>query len=361
LEHPSIVRVFAWGSRPDGAQYLAMEYVEGKTLDALITERGAMDVEGVVAIATKLCDALTYAHGLGVVHRDIKPANIMLGADDAVKLLDFGLAKFVGSDLRVTRTEAIVGSPVYMAPEQFMSKEVGPRSDVYGLACTLYEALTARVAFGGETPFEIFNAHSCGEYEPLPETLPAHVRAALDKALQSDAERRFASAEAFKLALTGDVPVDVVPRVVAPGVRRKTKFRVSAKVYQVGVPVLIALGLLAAGTQWYMQYDSLQSRAARIEKSGDHPAAVTLYKQLYDTAVAEKGQASQMAQDAALGLARNQRAVGDLRGLKETWRTRIAWAYENEIHREKSRAADLLTRDREIRAAQSILPLIRLR
>jgi serine/threonine protein kinase len=206
LDHPAIVHVYAWGATPDGTQYLALEYVEGRTLDAVIAERGAMPVDQVVAIATKLCAGLTYAHEQGVVHRDIKPANIMLLEDGGVKLLDFGLAKFLGSDLRVTRTEAIVGSPVYMAPEQFMSKQVGPSSDVYGLACTLYEALSGRVAFGGESPFEIFNLHSAGQYDPLPDTIPARVRGALDKALHPDAARRFASAADFMRALNGDDP-----------------------------------------------------------------------------------------------------------------------------------------------------------
>lgn len=277
LEHPGIVRMFAWGTTHDGAPYLAMEYVKGQSLFELLRERGKLPVDECVAMAAQVCDALTYAHSQGVVHRDIKPSNIMFG-DGIAKLLDFGLAKFVGNDVRVTRTESIVGTPVYMAPEQFMSKDVTPRSDIYSLGCTLYEALCGREAFGGETAFETFNAHAAGAYKPLPDEIPEHVRTAVRIALHPDPQQRFASAEEMKNALLGTLNVqapDTVPQVAAVNPKRSAK----------RPAVLIVLAIVVAGFTAYFALSFKSDPIVEAEKFEKSDPAKSLA--LYKTAVQE--------------------------------------------------------------------------
>src|SRR5579883_455768 len=149
--HDAVVRYAGQGSTPDGAPFLVMEWIEGGSLDDLLTARG-LDLDETLALAARLLDALAYLHGRGIVHRDVKPSNVMLPGGDprAAKLDDFGLARVRGVRA-LTRTGMRLGTTQYMAPEQIINaRHVDGRADVFSLGCVLFECVTGRRAFAGD-------------------------------------------------------------------------------------------------------------------------------------------------------------------------------------------------------------------
>jgi hypothetical protein len=152
LCHPAIVRYVAHGIEGDGTPYLAMEWVDGVTLAAVIAQRG-LGLRDSVGVARGLADALAAVHAHGLVHRDVKPVNILFPGGDVgrPKLIDFGIARRIRDVKGFTRTGALLGTPSYMAPEQARgARQLDARVDVFALGCVLYECLTGRVAFAGE-------------------------------------------------------------------------------------------------------------------------------------------------------------------------------------------------------------------
>lgn len=145
LNHPNIATVFDYGEI-NGSLFIAMEYVQGTSLDSLLRDEKRLPVARVINLAHQLVDALEHAHSLGIVHRDVKPANILLTTTDRVKLVDFGVAHIVGSDL--TGAGLMLGSPSYMSPESAAGKVVDYRADQFSLATVIYEAVT------GDRPFK---------------------------------------------------------------------------------------------------------------------------------------------------------------------------------------------------------------
>ncbi|MFO0667230.1 MAG: serine/threonine-protein kinase [Polyangiaceae bacterium] len=153
LESEHAVRVFDYGTLPDGAPYLVMEFLKGQDLQAYVSARGPITVEEAAEIGTSVCDALGDAHSKGIVHRDLKPSNLFLAERPNgrrfVKVLDFGLSLFrpEGQEL-ITKTHAVLGTPLYAAPEQFnASRDADGRADVWSLGASLYELVTGRVPF----------------------------------------------------------------------------------------------------------------------------------------------------------------------------------------------------------------------
>jgi serine/threonine-protein kinase len=150
IQHPSVMTVFDYG-RDGNLHYIAMELLSGRTLDQVLALDGAMAPSRVVAIAGCMAEALATVHGMGIVHRDLKPANVMLCSvegRETVKLLDFGIVHFVDDEQRLTRANAVVGTPLYMAPEQVMRGTIGPTADLYALGAMMFEMLS------GSTPFK---------------------------------------------------------------------------------------------------------------------------------------------------------------------------------------------------------------
>src|SRR5215470_5675139 len=146
LNHPNIVTIYDAGEQ-DGMFYIAMEFIEGTTLQALLAEKHLLPSDEAVQIAREICQGLAYAHCNGIVHRDVKPANIMITAQGAVKIMDFGIAKAGGS---MTSTGQILGTPNYMAPEQVKGRPPDGRSDLFSLGVVLYEMLTGEKPFAGQ-------------------------------------------------------------------------------------------------------------------------------------------------------------------------------------------------------------------
>lgn len=166
LSHPNVVDVFDIGIADDGTPYIIMEFVDGIDLKTLLTDSGAVDPERAIGIFCQLCDALSYAHGHGIIHRDLKPGNVIIVRDwkddDLVKLVDFGIAKPTtegGEIQRLTQTGEMLGSPGYMSPEQIRTAEIDQRSDIYALGCIMYEMLTGRPPFRGESIINTLNLH----------------------------------------------------------------------------------------------------------------------------------------------------------------------------------------------------------
>ena len=151
LDHPNIARVYAVGEA-DGYRYIAMEYVKGQTLAGWIRTLGAIEAPRALEIVREAAAALAVAHHIGIVHRDIKPANIMIDEAGHVKVMDFGLAKFEDAASGVTRSGAVLGTPMYMAPEQVRGGEIDARADIYALGVTCYEMLAGQPPFTADTP-----------------------------------------------------------------------------------------------------------------------------------------------------------------------------------------------------------------
>jgi len=158
LSHPAIVGYVDHGLTPDGAWYLAMEWMEGVALEQRLAESGALSVMETAALAARLVDALALAHSRGVVHRDIKPDNIFLVQKrlSQAKILDFGIARRVASGRRLTQAGSTLGTPMYMSPEQARGvRDLDSRADLFSLGCVLFECLTGRPPFTGETPLAV--------------------------------------------------------------------------------------------------------------------------------------------------------------------------------------------------------------
>lgn len=188
--------------------FMVMEFVRGKTLDEIIRHSGAMEVERAVRIFCQALEGIAHAHALGVIHRDIKPANLMLAANDEVKVMDFGIARVLGT-ARQTKTGRLIGTLEYMSPEQMRGAETDARSDIYSLGILLYEMLTGRVPFQADSDYELMRAQV--EATPLPPRefkadIPLAVEAAILQALAKDPAARFQSAAEFRSTLISAVP-----------------------------------------------------------------------------------------------------------------------------------------------------------
>jgi len=140
LNHPNIAALYTM-FRQGEELYMVLEFVRGDTLDTIIQKRGALPAEEAIPVFCQVLDGIDHAHELGIVHRDIKPANIMLTENGKLKVLDFGIARLLGS-ARMTRAGNIIGTLEYMAPEQVKGQETDARSDIYALGMMLYEVLT---------------------------------------------------------------------------------------------------------------------------------------------------------------------------------------------------------------------------
>jgi tRNA A-37 threonylcarbamoyl transferase component Bud32 len=163
LKHPNTVTIYDFGETPDGLLFLAMEYIEGQSLDAVIREEGPLAPQRAVRIARQIALSLAEAHEKGIVHRDVKPHNIMLtrvdDGEDFVKVLDFGVAKLVSIDSTLTSTGSTFGTPEYMSPEQVQSKDIDHRSDLYALGVILFEMLSGAPPFSGKSAVTVAIHH----------------------------------------------------------------------------------------------------------------------------------------------------------------------------------------------------------
>jgi serine/threonine protein kinase len=210
LSHTNIVAVFDSGedvvADAGPVPYIVMEYVEGASLSALLREEidkhGAMPCDRALRITADVLAALTASHEQGLIHRDIKPGNVMVTPRGAVKVMDFGIARALQAGVTpMTQTGMVVGTPQYLSPEQALGRSIDARTDLYSVGCMLFELLTGRPPFEGDTAFSVAYQH-IQEQPPVPSTINQAISPAVDalvaRALRKDPALRFPTAEAMR-------------------------------------------------------------------------------------------------------------------------------------------------------------------
>ncbi len=286
IEHPNIASVTDSGTTPGGSFYFVMEYLEGTDLDAALAEAAPLAVERALKIGAQVCGAAAAAHDVGVVHRDLKPSNVMLvrgsRGEEVAKVLDFGLAKFMrpqdyaglAPDDGLTRPEATLGTPRYMAPEQFLGAAVDHRADVYSIGVILYEMLTGEVPVDGEDPEEVCRRKATEEPRSIREwrdDLRPELTSAVMAAVARNPADRIESARALEQVLVAELerlergrslpepPVPAAPDVRSrPNVSRSTRW----------IILVAAAGGLGLGAWWFLG----SSRAPSAPPAGRVPA-----------------------------------------------------------------------------------------
>jgi serine/threonine-protein kinase len=241
LQHPGIVAVYDYGEDGDVA-YIAMEYIEGSSLARYLMVPVSFSDDDRVGLAGQLLEALDHAHGHGVWHRDIKPANLMITHDGRLKVADFGIARIESAGLTVIN--AAIGTPGYMAPEQFLGEDVDRRVDVYAAGVLLYQLLTGKVPFSGTA--ESLSYRVVHEMPALPSRLPGKEHLApydgvLSTALAKDRRQRYATAGEFRNALAAafgrPLPARLAPDRVLPPSDAPTEILPNSQQHASNIPL----------------------------------------------------------------------------------------------------------------------------
>jgi serine/threonine-protein kinase len=222
LESQHIVRVFDFGRTSAGMPFLAMEFVQGVTLDLWLAKEGPMSPERAAGLVAQVCEGLEEAHALGIIHRDLKPGNIILGkrrdGSELAKILDFGIARGTNAKTgrSVTQTGMVVGTPAYLSPEQAVADQVDARTDVYSLGCVIFELLTGQPPFDADTAQKLMTMHLT-ETPPNPATIRKELAdypglcEVIAKSLAKDRKHRFQSAKELATALRASVKKQNIP------------------------------------------------------------------------------------------------------------------------------------------------------
>jgi serine/threonine-protein kinase len=199
LDHPDVPVALSFSEgNPPYPPYLVLKYLEGESLVAILKEKGALPVDQVVDMVSKLLDVLHYCHQQGVYHRDVKPENLLLGTDGRLKIIDFGIAGMAGAP-RVTWRgfSGLMGTPEYMAPEQIKGERGGARSDIYAVGCLIYHLLSGNPPFSSDNPLTTMYQHMNANPNPLtairPDLHPG-IWAVVRRALRRRKEERYDSA-----------------------------------------------------------------------------------------------------------------------------------------------------------------------
>jgi len=203
LNHPNLVSVYDTGT-DDGVHFIVMEYVDAKTLADYLAGGGRIMPERAIEITQAVCDALSMAHAHGIIHRDIKPANIMITSKGDVKVTDFGIARVISGADTLAQTAAVLGTASYLSPEQAQSQSVDQRSDIYSLGVVLYEMVTGRPPFSGDSPVMVASKHVLEQPTP-PSKLNSDVSSALEavimKAMSKNPDNRYQDADEMRADL----------------------------------------------------------------------------------------------------------------------------------------------------------------
>jgi len=260
LNHPNVITLFDFGQTDEGELYLVMELLEGEPLSDILDRSGRMETTRAVSIISQVLDALYAAHDHGVIHRDLKPDNIFVvkGAGrmgEFVKVLDFGIAKMntLGAEDSITRTGNVCGTPQYMSPEQAMGDDVDARSDIYAVAIVLYEMLTGKPPFDGDTAMKVM-LQQVNDMPPLlaemspPVHVPPQLETALRQGMAKEASERPTSGTQFKELLLdsiseGDTLPEGAGAVEKYGATKEQL--VKALAHTQGIPISAETGTLA--------------------------------------------------------------------------------------------------------------------
>jgi tRNA A-37 threonylcarbamoyl transferase component Bud32 len=272
LDHPSIIDIYNLDTKDD-VYYIAMRYVEGRTLSQLMREEGPLPPERAAHLMDQLASALDYAHQRQIIHRDVKPANVIVGPDDRVTLMDFGIAKAPSKE-KLTRVGQVMGTIEYMSPEQFQGKPVDARADVYALGVILYQMLTGELPFSSQALLSdpsIFGSPPLPrQHNPqIPETVERVVLRSLAQALGARYQTAVELAEGLRAAL--DEPE--AARAVTPAATIALKLVFPNGYEQQLTPGVLRLGR-SADNDMIFQDDRVSRRHAEIHCKEQHGCAI---------------------------------------------------------------------------------------
>jgi serine/threonine-protein kinase len=279
LNHPNIATIYDEIEDSEGTSYIVLEYVPGQTLAERIT-KGPLKIEEALTIALQITEAVAVAHEHNVIHRDIKPSNIKITPDDKVKVLDFGLAKAIGGEVTdqqstVTVPGRVIGTPAYMSPEQARGKPIDNRTDIWSFGCVLYEMLTAKIPFEGETISDTLAnvLQADPDLQALPQNTPANIRSLLRRCLEKDPRRRLQHIgdAGIEIHETLNVPA-IAPPIGAPSVAppRSARWKIVALCMFVGL-VVGAIAMHVGLRDWIQTTEPMPVRRYSITLHPEDP------------------------------------------------------------------------------------------
>jgi len=250
IAHKNVCRMYDL-NKEEGTYYISMEYVSGEDLKKLIRKMGQLSPGQAILIAKQVCDGLSEAHRLGVVHRDIKPQNVMIDEEGNARIMDFGIARSLKAK-GITASGVMIGTPEYMSPEQVEGKEADQRADIYSLGVILYEMVTGRVPFEGDTPFTIGVKHKSEtpkDPRELNAQLPEDLSRVILRCMEKDKEKRYQSAGELRSELTNiERGIPTTERVVS---KRKPltsrEITVTFGLKKLFIPALVVIAIAIAG------------------------------------------------------------------------------------------------------------------
>ncbi len=269
LNHPNIATLYSF-LRQEDDYFMVMEFVRGNTLETVIMNYGAIAYERAIPLFCHSLEGIDHAHKQGIVHRDIKPANVMVMETGSVKVMDFGIARVLGS-ARMTRQGSVVGTVEYMSPEQIRGEDSDARSDIYSLGILLYEMLTGRVPFNSTSEYEIMKLQI--EEAPPPPTLfaaqlPLPIEQAIMRSLAKKAKARFQTAGEFRAALLGALRTSTHQLNTPTGNYSAPATRIDRNVLDSSYLADVAQGTKVAGS-------TDQSPASPLRQSSETPTERT--------------------------------------------------------------------------------------
>ena len=269
LNHPSICGVYEVGDAAD-RPFIAMEYIDGETLRARVARLGRVDGPDILRYGIRIADALDHAHRRGVIHRDLKSANVMIGTDGQVKVLDFGLSRWLpdaaaseASASLATESLALAGTVNYMAPEVLLHGTADARSDVWSLGILLFELAAGEPPFKKQTPFDTVSSILRAPLPPLPDGAPPGLALVVERCLDWDPARRYSRASDALAALQALQQAGGARRRIVLGLalRKWTSGRVLRRAAGAVAAAMAAVATLAAGLWWALPTGALPVRA----------------------------------------------------------------------------------------------------
>ena len=275
LNHPGIVRVYDF-DQVDKALFIVMEYVDGRTLRSLLQEKGALPLHQALDVIQQLLSAVGAAHGRGIVHRDLKPDNVILSAEGKAKVMDFGISKMLVDTQGLTRTDSIIGTPLYMSPEQVMGAPIDARSDVYALGAILYELVSGKPPFTGQLTAVL---HSQIYDQPVASPLITDaLMVVIRKAMAKKREDRYSTCDDFAGALLALETSELTPEVEnLPDEHRAFGLRLpnlrsapAGAAKPAAMPAVCTHGGCKAHTGWQCGYQDHQGRTCSSWWCSEH-------------------------------------------------------------------------------------------